>query len=250
MATQGPNATAALAAVNLLNVAAGNVGKTVRFGPDSAFGKATPYAEVAALVGAMGKGEVELLLLGPGVNPAFTLPGGLKAADAIGKVPMVVSFANQPDETTALAHLVLPDTHWLESWGDYAPRDGVVGLCSRPCRRSATRGKWATSCSPWHGRPSAPKRARSRCPGRAWGSTCARPGSAALPGQWAAALQQGGAWRDVAPAPVTPRSLRSTSGRRNPRATAAASPCGHFPPSACTTGAARSAPGSRRPPTR
>ena len=39
-----------------------------------------------------------------------------------------MSFANRPDETTALAHLVLPDTHWLESWGDYAPREGVVGL--------------------------------------------------------------------------------------------------------------------------
>ncbi len=26
----------------------------------------------------MGKGEIEVLLLGPGVNPAFTLPGGLK----------------------------------------------------------------------------------------------------------------------------------------------------------------------------
>jgi molybdopterin-containing oxidoreductase family iron-sulfur binding subunit len=128
MASQGSNATATLAAVNLLNLAAGNVGRTVRFGPDSAFGKATPYAEVAALVQAMGRGEIELLLLGPGVNPAFTLPGGLKAGEAIGKVPMVVSFSNQPDETTALAHLILPDTHWLESWGDYAPRAGVVGL--------------------------------------------------------------------------------------------------------------------------
>ena len=43
-------------------------------------------------------------------------------------MPFVVSFANLPDETTALAHLVLPDTHWLESWGDYAPREGVLGL--------------------------------------------------------------------------------------------------------------------------
>jgi molybdopterin-containing oxidoreductase family iron-sulfur binding subunit len=66
-----------------------------------------------------------------GVNPAFTLPGGLKVADAIRKVPFVVSFANLPDETTALAHLVLPDTHWLESWGDYSPMEGVSGCCSR-----------------------------------------------------------------------------------------------------------------------
>src|SRR5207245_9918141 len=77
---------------------------------------------------ATAKGEVELLLLGPGVNPAFTLPGGLKFADAARKVPLVASFGNQPDETTALAHVVLPANHWLESWGDYSPREGVVGL--------------------------------------------------------------------------------------------------------------------------
>src|SRR5439155_264180 len=121
-AASGSNATQVQTAVALLNAATGNVGKTMRFGPDWAYGKATPYAEVAKLVQAMAAGEIEVLLLGPGVNPAFTLPGGLKAADAIKKVPFVVSFGNLPDETTTLAHLILPDTHWLESWGDYAPR--------------------------------------------------------------------------------------------------------------------------------
>src|SRR2546426_2249647 len=117
MAVTGMNATPTLVAINLLNLAAGNVGKTVRFGPDSGFGKVTPYAEVARLIQAMVRGEIEVLLLGSGVNPAYTLPGGLRFTDALKKVGLVVSFANQPDETTALAHVVLPDTHWLESWG-------------------------------------------------------------------------------------------------------------------------------------
>src|SRR6266446_9286648 len=128
MAVTGSNATSTQVAINLLNAAAGNVGKTVRFGPDSAFGKVTPYAEVVRLADAMAKGEIEMLLLGSGVNPAYTLPGGLRFADAVKKVGLVVSLASQPDETTALAHIVLPDTHWLESWGDYSPREGVSGL--------------------------------------------------------------------------------------------------------------------------
>ena len=98
-------------AINLLNSAVGNIGKTVRFGPDWAYGKVTPYAEVARLVHAMAAGEIEALVLGPGVNPAFTLPGGLKVADALAKVPFVVSFANQPDETTGWRTRA-PDTHW------------------------------------------------------------------------------------------------------------------------------------------
>jgi len=124
----GTNATQTQVAINLLNAAAGNVGKTVRFGADSAYGKVSPYAEVAALAAAMANGEIEVLVLGPGVNPAFTLPSGLKLADAIRKVGLVVSFANVPDQTSELAHVVLPDTHWLESWGDYSPREGVVGF--------------------------------------------------------------------------------------------------------------------------
>src|SRR5439155_19899214 len=49
VAVTGSNATQTQVAINLLNAAAGNVGKTVRFGPDSAYGKVTPHAEVAAL---------------------------------------------------------------------------------------------------------------------------------------------------------------------------------------------------------
>ena len=128
VAVTGSNATQTQVAINLLNAAAGNVGKTVRFGPDSAYGKVTPHAEVAALARAMAGGEIEVLVLGPGVDPVFTLPSGLKFADALRKVALVVSFAHLPDQTTELAHVSLPDTHWLESWGDYAPREGVLGL--------------------------------------------------------------------------------------------------------------------------
>jgi len=203
VATLGSNATATLAAINMLNAAAGNVGKTVRFGPDSAYGKVTAYVEVAGLVEAMGKGEIDLLLLGPGVNPAFTLPGGLKVGDAIRKVGTVVSFANQPDETTALAHLILPDAHWLESWGDYSPRDGVVGLIQptmTPIRDSRQMtdvllGLARTVLGTEEGKGPLP-----------WGTTgqyVRETWEAALPGQWPAALQQGGAWKEVSPAAVT-----------------------------------------------
>src|SRR5437588_3491980 len=201
-AASGSNATQVQTAVALLNAATGNVGKTVRFGSDWAYGKVTPYAEVATLVQAMAAGEIEVLLLGPGVNPAFTLPGGLKAADAIKKVPFVVSFGNIPDETTALAHLVLPDTHWLESWGDYVPREGVNGLMQpamKPIRDSRPFGDVLLSVAravlgteegkgplPW---PSFEAYLRA-----AW--------EPLAKGDLAAAQRQGGVWRDVAAASV------------------------------------------------
>ena len=204
MATAGSNATQTMAAINLLNAAAGSVGKTVRFGPDSAYGKVTPYAEVAALAQAMAGGEVEVLLIGPGVNPAFTLPGGLKFREAMAKVPFVVSFATQPDETTALAHLVLPDTHWLETWGDYSPREGVVGLMQptmSPFRDARPMGDvlialGRTVLGSEEGKGPLPWAGFEQYLRSAWEPV----------GQWEAALQQGGMWKDVAPAAVTAKS--------------------------------------------
>jgi anaerobic selenocysteine-containing dehydrogenase/Fe-S-cluster-containing dehydrogenase component len=202
-AASGSGGTATQIAINLLNAAVGNVGRTVRFGPDWAYGKVTPYADVARLVQAMAAGEIEALLLGPGVNPAFTLPGGLKAADAIRKVPLVVSFANQPDETTDLAHLVLPDTHWLESWGDYSPREGVTGLMQptmRPIRDSRPMGDvllgvGRTLLGGEEGKGPLPWPSFEQYVKTAW--------EPVVKGEWAAALGQGGVWRDVPAATVS-----------------------------------------------
>jgi molybdopterin-containing oxidoreductase family iron-sulfur binding subunit len=201
VAATGPEATPALVAINLLNAAAGNVGRTVRFGPDSALGRASAYADMVALTKAMEAGEVQALLLAAGVNPVFTLPGGLRFAEALQKVPFVVSFSNLPDETSALAHLVLPDTHWLESWGDYEARAGVVGLMqpamapiapSRPMADVLLAAARATlgvaegeNPLPW---PSFEAYLRSR-----WAAT------------WDDALQAGGAWTETATTPVVAR---------------------------------------------
>jgi molybdopterin-containing oxidoreductase family iron-sulfur binding subunit len=205
-AVTGSNAVATQSAINLLNAALGAVGKTVRFGPDSAYAKVTPYADVAALVQAMGAGEIDVLLLGPNVNPAFTLPGGLKFADAARKVGLVVSFANQPDETTALAHLVLPDTHWLESWGDYSPREGVTGLMQptmMPIRDSRAFGDVMITI----GRAAlgATEEGKGPLPWTSFEQYIKTTWEPVVKDKWAAALQQGGVWRDTGVASVAPK---------------------------------------------
>jgi len=196
-------ATQLQVAVNLLNAVAGNVGKTVRFGPDHAYGQATPYAEVAKLVQAMAAGEIQVLVLGTAVDPVGTLPGGLKAADAIRKVPFVVSFANLPDETTALAHLVLPDTHWLESWGDYAPQEGVRGLMQptmSPVRDARPMGDVLLAV----GRAVlATEEGKGPLPWASFEQYVKAAWEPLVKGQWEAALQQGGVWRDTPAAAVT-----------------------------------------------
>ncbi|WP_242345172.1 molybdopterin dinucleotide binding domain-containing protein [Anaeromyxobacter terrae] len=124
---QGPEATQLAAVVLLANVALGNVGRTLRYGLDAREDVPSSAADLRALLGAMSAGEVDVLLV-QHADPVGTLPTALHAADALAKVPLVASFALRPDATTARAHLVLPDHHTLESFGDAVARDGVVNL--------------------------------------------------------------------------------------------------------------------------
>lgn len=120
------NATGANLAALILNAVAGNVGTTlhVEGGPRSA---SRPYAEMEEAIHAMAGGQVGVAMV-YGTNPAYSLPAASGFADAFGSVAFKVSFASAPDETAALADLILPDRHFLESWGDSIPTDGVMAL--------------------------------------------------------------------------------------------------------------------------
>src|SRR5438552_2515070 len=119
MATQGPNAAQIVAAVNVLNYAAGVVGTLVKFGADLAVGSTNTFADLATLMADMTAGKVALVFV-HGTNPAHSVPGAFP--QALSKVAYKVSFASYMDETAAACDLILPDHHPLEQWGDSRPR--------------------------------------------------------------------------------------------------------------------------------
>ncbi|HEX6938196.1 MAG TPA: 4Fe-4S dicluster domain-containing protein [Longimicrobiales bacterium] len=125
--TTHAKATSVAMAVALLNYVAGNYGNTVRFDRTERFANTGSYRDLVALLDSMAQGQVgALLVYGP--NPLYSVPLEDGAADAIGRVPFIASFSSYLDETSEHAHLLLPDHHFLESWGDYEPRDGVYSL--------------------------------------------------------------------------------------------------------------------------
>src|SRR4029077_3924640 len=95
MAAQYPNGAEIVAAVNLLNYVAGNVGKTVKFGADLAQGHAGTFRDLTGLMADLAAGKVAVLLT-HGANPAYSV-GGFTTAAA--KVPYRVAFATMLDET-------------------------------------------------------------------------------------------------------------------------------------------------------
>ena len=146
-AATGPDGAFHCAAVALLNVLAGNVGKPggvsfpnraqafAKYGAEGPLLAPSPESGYAAMRAALEKmrgGAFRMAILAGATNPAFTLPPSLKFSEALSKVPFVVAFASFLDETTSLADLVLPVPTGLEAWGDdLAPvgHSGAITLC-------------------------------------------------------------------------------------------------------------------------
>ena len=146
-AATGPDGAFHCAAVALLNVLGGNVGKPggvsfpnraqsfAKYGAEAALLAPSPesgYAGMRAAIEKMRGGAFRMAILSGATNPAFTLPPSLNFNEALSKVPFVVAFASFLDETTSRADLVLPVPTALEAWGDdLAPvgHAGAVTLC-------------------------------------------------------------------------------------------------------------------------
>ncbi len=132
------NSLAGLVAINALNYLAGSPGQQGGpiFSPEPPIGN-TPVGTPASvkgirdLAGAMSGGGVKTALVYD-ANPLYSLPQELGFGQALQAVPFIASFSSFLDETTAQADLILPDHHYLESWGDQVPDPGVpvatVGL--------------------------------------------------------------------------------------------------------------------------
>lgn len=113
-------------AVALLNFLLGNVGKTVE--RDRPSRQLTGgMGDLAKLVEDIDAGEVDVLIIDR-TNPVYSAPPELGVAEAIQKVPMVVSTSDRVDETAVLAEFLATGTHDLEAWGDSNPYAGVYSI--------------------------------------------------------------------------------------------------------------------------
>ena len=84
-------------------------------------------ADLKALVAEMQAGSVETLLL-LGVNPVYNAPADLNFAEALEKVPFRAQLASHHDETGELCHWQLPQSNYLEAWGDIRALDGTLTI--------------------------------------------------------------------------------------------------------------------------
>ena len=118
--------------VNYINHLLGNYGTTMDIGRPSRQRQGND-GEVYQLVEDLKAGKVSALIVF-GTDLTHNLPGRESLAEAIRKVPLVVSLAARIDDFATLAKYVCPDHHALESWLDAEPISGVVGICQPTLR--------------------------------------------------------------------------------------------------------------------
>ena len=112
--------------VNAINNLLGSYGNTIDFAQASMQRKGID-GDIQGLIREMATGNVSAVFV-MGANPAFDLPNADVFQAAFAKVPLKVSFATTPDETTALCNFVAPAHHYLECWGDVEPKRGHFSL--------------------------------------------------------------------------------------------------------------------------
>jgi MoCo/4Fe-4S cofactor protein with predicted Tat translocation signal len=110
-----------------MNHALGNIGQTITFTSPLEAGNSNQLASIQTLAQDMDAGRVDLLAI-LGSNPVYNFPADLKFRERLGKVGMRVHLGTHQDETSELCHWHIPQTHYLESWGDLRGYDGTVSI--------------------------------------------------------------------------------------------------------------------------
>jgi molybdopterin-containing oxidoreductase family iron-sulfur binding subunit len=135
--------------VNAINNAIGANGTTINWSVANK-SKSGVDADFANLLADMNAGKVGALIM-LGVNPSYTWSDSNAVTNALKQVKVTVSLNPKNDETTQLCKYVIPDSHYLESWGDTEARTGMVSLMQPTINPLFKTRQWQDSFLKWVG---------------------------------------------------------------------------------------------------
>lgn len=135
--------------VNAINEAIGAGGKTIDWSTP-VYTRQGVDADFAKLVDDMNAGAVSTLLI-HGANPVYSWYDSEKVKAGLKKVKTTVSFNSKVDETTELCKYVIPDHHYLESWGDAEPKAGHYSFIQPTIYPLFKTRQWQDSLLKWSG---------------------------------------------------------------------------------------------------
>ena len=135
--------------VNAINDVIGAYGVTIDWASTSNY-RAGIDADFVKLVEDMNAGTVGALLI-HGANPSYSWFAADKFNAGLKKVKTSISFNTKLDETSVLCKYVLPDHHFLESWGDAEGKSGYISLIQPTINPLFKTRQWQDSLLKWSG---------------------------------------------------------------------------------------------------
>ena len=122
--TAGGLEVARLAA--LLQVAAGMIGKTVDFPQEQDDSRVGTMEDIEELAQRLDAGNIGVMFIA-NADPVSQLPAEFQFGNRLSNAALRVGIGDQLSETIKRCDVILPVSHWLESWGDCRPNPRVVG---------------------------------------------------------------------------------------------------------------------------
>jgi molybdopterin-containing oxidoreductase family iron-sulfur binding subunit len=114
------------ALVFAMNSALGNIGQSVTYRDTKDLFESN-IQSLTDLVERMSTGKIKTLIM-LGGNPVYNAPADFNFKDALEKVENSIHLNSYRDETSRHANWHIPQSHYLESWGDCRSADGTLSL--------------------------------------------------------------------------------------------------------------------------
>ncbi len=135
--------------VNAINAAIGANGKTIDWSRTANYRQGID-GDMVQLIADLEAGTVGTLLI-QDTNPAYTWYDADKFKAAVKKAKLTVSFNEKIDETTELCEYIIPNHHYLESWGDAEPKTGITSFIQPTIYPLFKTRPFQTSLLKWSG---------------------------------------------------------------------------------------------------
>jgi Fe-S-cluster-containing dehydrogenase component/anaerobic selenocysteine-containing dehydrogenase len=110
-----------------MNAALGNPGQTVIYTDPLEVRPEDQIASIRALAEDLEAGKVDVLLI-LGGNPIYNAPADLGFAGKLSRVKFSAHIGPTADETSTYCDWHVPESHFLEEWGDTRAYDGTVSI--------------------------------------------------------------------------------------------------------------------------
>ncbi len=104
---------------------------------------------MADFIGDVKNKKYDVVIFAAGANPVYSHFQGQELATALASIPVTISLNSLLDETAQVCQYILPDNHYLESWGDAEIKTGQYAFSQPTINPLFATRQWQETLLRW-----------------------------------------------------------------------------------------------------